>query len=119
MKSLVGVLRWIVRDFGPLLAFYTTNHFFGFVAAIVVSMAWSVGTVAYLTLEKQPLTAFLKFSITVSLLFGVVDLAFQGPVLFRWEPVLSNVVTGVFFGLSLTGEKSIIQELNEAASRQM
>jgi len=113
MKMIAGLVVWILRDFGPLLAFYGTNHFFGFVPAIVVSMAWSVVDVAIVKLKKQKVTAFLKFSIAVSLLFGTVDLYFHGPFLFRYEPVLSNIVTGIFFGLTLRGEKSIIQEFAE------
>jgi len=69
--------------------------------------------VTIVRLRKQTVTAFLKFSITVTLLFGVVDLYFKGPFLFRYEAVLSNVVTGVFFGLTLRGDKSIIQEFAE------
>ena len=33
VKTLVGLVTWVLRDFGPLLAFYGTNHFFGFVPA--------------------------------------------------------------------------------------
>jgi hypothetical protein len=44
---------------------------------------------------------------------GIVDLYFKGPLFFRHEAAFSNVVTGVFFGLTLRGEKSIIQEFAE------
>jgi len=113
MKALVGIVAWILRDFGPLLVFYVTNHFFGFVPAIIVAMAWSVADVTLIKLRKQEVSTFLEFSITVTLLFGVVDLYLQGPFLFRYEAVLSNVVTGVFFALTLRGKKSLIQEFAE------
>jgi uncharacterized membrane protein len=76
-------------------------------------MAWSVVDVAIVKIRKQTITAFLKFSIAVTLLFGAVDLYFKGPFLFRYEAVLSNVVTAAFFGLTLTRDKSIIQEFAE------
>ena len=113
MKLVVGLVLWILRDFGPLLAFYATNHFFGFVPAIIVSMALSVVNVTVVKLQNQKVTAFLKFSIAVSLLFGAVDLYFKGPFLFRYESVLTNIVTGIFFGLTLWGDKPIIQEFAE------
>ncbi len=113
VKTLVGLVTWVLRDFGPLIAFYGTNHFFGFVPAIIVSMVWAVADVAIVKVRGEQVTAFLKFSIAVSLGFGLVDLYLKGPFLFRYEPVLSNVVTGVFFGLTLRGEKSIIQEFAE------
>jgi intracellular septation protein A len=113
VKTLSGLLAWVLRDFGPLIVFYATNHFFGFVPAIIATMVWSVGDVALVKLKKEKVSAFLKFSIAVSLGFGLVDLYFKGPFLFRYEAVLSNVVTAVFFGLTLRGEKSIIQEFAE------
>jgi intracellular septation protein A len=113
LKALTGTIAWILRDFGPLIVFYGANHFFGFVPAIVASMAWSVGDVALIKLRKQQVSAFLKFSIVVTVLFGTIDVYLQGPFLFRYEAALSNVVTGVFFGLTLRGDKSIIQEFAE------
>lgn len=113
MKSVIALAAWILRDFGPLLVFYGTNHFLGFVPAIVASMVWSVADVVLVKMKKQTVSAFLKFSIAATMLFGVVDLCVRGPLLFRYEAVLSNVVTGVFFGLTLRGEKSIIQEFAE------
>jgi intracellular septation protein A len=113
MKTILGLVTWMLRDFGPLIAFYATYHFLGFVPALIATMVWSVADVALVKLKKQKVTAFLKFSIAVSLGFGLVDLYFKGPFLFRYESVLSNVVTGAFFGLTLRGEKSIIQEFAE------
>ncbi len=113
MKTFVGIALWILRDFGPLIAFYVTNRFFGFLPAILVTMAWSIVDVTIIKLKKQRVTAFLKFSIVATLLFGAVDLYFRGPFFFRYEAVLSNFVTGIFFGLTLRGEKSIIQEFAE------
>lgn len=113
MKAVAGIILWILRDFGPLIVFYAANHFFGFVPAIILTMVWSVADVAIVKLKKQQVTAFLKFSIAVTMLFGIVDLYFKGPLFFRYEAAFSNVVTGVFFGLTLRGEKTIIQEFAE------
>lgn len=119
MKALLGVLGWIARDFGPLLAFYGTNHWFGFKPAILVAMGWAVNDVSVVTLRGEKVTAFFWFSVTVTLVFGAVDLWLRGPVLLRYESVLTNLVTAAFFGLTLRGERTIIQEFAErqAAAR--
>jgi intracellular septation protein A len=109
----MGLLVWVLRDFGPLIAFWVTNRLYGFVPAIIVSMVWSVVDVVIIKLRKQQVSSFLKFSITVSLGFGLVDLYLRGPFLFRYEAVLSNLVSAAFFGLSLRRDKSIIQEFAE------
>jgi intracellular septation protein A len=117
VKAVIGIVRWILRDFGPLIVFYGTNHFFGFVPAIVAGMVWAVGDVAYVKITGQKVSAFLWFSSVVTLGFGVVDLYVQGPFLLRYEAVLSNVVTGVFFGLTLRADKTIIQEFAERRAK--
>lgn len=109
IKTLWGIVKWVARDFGPLLVFYGTNHWAGFVPALVASMVWAVGDVALVKWLGQKVTPFLKFSIVVTVGFGLVDLYLKGPWLFRYEAALSNVVTAAFFGMTLRGTP-LIQE---------
>jgi intracellular septation protein A len=113
LKAITGLVAWVFHEFGPLLVFYGTNHFFGFVPAISASMAWSVAAVVYAKVKKQPITGLLKFSIAMTVVFGAVDLLVQGPMLFKYEAVVSNLATALFFGLTLRQEKSVIQQAAE------
>lgn len=113
MSKMVALIRWLVRDFGPLLVFYGTNVAFGFVPAVLTTIAWTTVEVGLLLWRKQPISGFLTFSATVTVGFGLIDLVFQSPVLLRYESVVTNLFTGAFFGLSLRAKKSFIQEAAE------
>jgi uncharacterized membrane protein len=45
--------------------------------------------------------------------FGLVDLRTQNSYLFKYEPCVTNIMTGIFFTVSLFGKSSIIQDLRE------
>ncbi len=111
MKNLAAI-AW---DVLPLIAFYAANHFFGFVYAIAVTMVVAALQMATYALKRQRPPRLLVFSTAMSLVFGAIDLWFQGPVLFRYEAAITSLLSAVFFGLSLRGDTSVIQE---AAERQ-
>ena len=113
MKTLLATLVWIARDFGPLVAFWVANRFLGFVPALALSMAWALVDVVLLKARKKEISAFLKFSIGVTILFGGVDIWMRGPFLVRYEAVMTNVATGVFFAMTLRRDRTIIQEFAE------
>lgn len=104
----------LFSNFGPFLVFYTANYFINLKAAIALSIAWVVGEIIYHLFKKIPLSMFFKFSATVTIAFGLVDLYLQKSLLFKYEASLSNAAVGVFFVASLFGEKPIIREFAEA-----
>ena len=113
MKSLPNLLRFLVRDFGPLFVFYFVNHYYGLRVAVVSAVIYSVAQVALLLIRREKISAFLKYSIATTLIFGALDLSLQTPVFFKYEASITNVITGIFFALTLWGEKTFIQEFAE------
>jgi intracellular septation protein A len=110
MKKLTEALKYAFTNFGPLIIFYLANHFCGLKPAILVSLAFSIGEAAFKLTRKEKITAFFKFSAAVTLVFGCMDLSLKGPVFFKFEAALTNIITGGFFALSLRGGSSIIQD---------
>jgi intracellular septation protein A len=111
MKSLLRVLVFAVNNFGPLIGFYVINSFYGFRTAILVSIAIVVVEVLYKLIRKREFTGFFWFSVLITLVFGALDLWVQTPIFFRYESVITNIITGIYFGMTLRpSSKSFIQE---------
>jgi intracellular septation protein A len=117
MSKLKGMLSYALANFGPLLVFYISNHFFGLRTAIISSVVWVLGEIVFQVLNKRPLSLFFKFSALITIVFGLIDLYLQKSFLFKYEASLTNVMVGVFFALSLINEKPIIREFAEAQGR--
>jgi intracellular septation protein A len=113
MKKVVSFLKFAFENFGPLIAFYGTNHFFGMRAALGAALAYALTEVAYKLVRRQKLTALFKISAGLSVAFGVLDLCLKNPIFFRFEGAISNVITGGFFAATLWSKKTLIQEVAE------
>ena len=118
MKFLPGLIRFLIRDFGPLFVFYGVNHYFGLRIAVISTVFYSVAQIALLLIRRETITAFLKYSIAATLIFGALDLSLQTPVFFKYEASITNVITGIFFAMTLLGEKTFIQEFAEQRLKQ-
>ncbi len=117
MKKLRNLLRFVFLNFGPIVLFYAGLILSGLKAAVIVSVAWTLGEILYHKIKKKSFSKFFIFSSAVVIGFGVVDLYLQKSVLFRYEAVATNVLVGAFFGFSLFGKKPLIQEFAEAQGR--
>jgi intracellular septation protein A len=117
MKKFRGLLKFTFSNFGPILIFYLANHFYGITVAVCASIVWTIGEVVLLRLSRKPVGTFFKFSATIAIVFGLVDMYFQKSLLFQYEASLTNVMVGLFFLSSLFGEKPIIREFAEAQGR--
>lgn len=113
MEKLRALAGFAFENFGPILVFYGINHFYGLKAAIVASTLCSVAEIAHKIRRKEKLTSLFKFSALMTLVFGAVDLYSQQSFLFRYEPCVTNIFTGTFFGASLFSNKTVIQEFRE------
>jgi intracellular septation protein A len=117
MEKINKLAKFVFKNFGPILVFYIANYFFGLKIAVVASIIWTVGEIIFSIIRKQPLSLFFKFSALITIIFGLIDLYLQQTLLFRFEAALSNIMIGIFFALSLWGEKPIIREFAEAQGR--
>ena len=110
MNRVTGVLKFVFANFGPLVVFYATNHFYGLMTALVVSVIFSIGEICWKMYRREKLTMMFKYSATITLIFGGVDLFLQQSVLFKYEAALTNIFTGLFFASTLRGDTSLIEE---------
>lgn len=113
----MGLIQFAFLNFGPILVFYLANSCFGLQIAVLSSVIWIMAEVSYYLFKKKPISPFFKFSAAITLVFGCVDLFLQRSLLFKYEAALSNAMVGVFFLLSLRGEKPIILQFAEAQGR--
>jgi uncharacterized membrane protein len=113
VKRVLSLLRFVFESFGPLVVFYATLHFFGLMTAIAVTVVTTFAEVVYRLAKREKVTRLFKMSAALTLAFGAVDLLMQRSVLFRFEAVITNCLVGAYFGSSLFGPKSMIEELYE------
>ena len=114
MKRVVSTIQFAMLEFGPLIIFYAVNHFYGVKPAIVSSLAWALVDAAWRRFKGRSLSALFIYSLVMTILFSVVDLSLDVPVLVKFEAALSNFVTAGFFALSMRrGRKTVIQEFAE------
>ncbi|MGZ3711162.1 MAG: septation protein IspZ [Bdellovibrionota bacterium] len=111
--KLKGLINFAFVNFGPLIVFYGTNRIYGLKIAIIASTLFSFAEIAWRLYRRLPITNLFKFSATVTILFGLVDLYAQQSFLFKYEASATNVLTGVFFGASLFSSKCLLQEFYE------
>lgn len=104
-------IRFVMTNFGPLITFYGVNHFYGLQKAIVFSTVFTVVEIGIKIRRKEPIPTLFKFTAAMTLIFGGIDLYFQQSILFKYEAAVTNSFTGVFFGTSLLGKTSILQNL--------
>ncbi|MFH1263483.1 MAG: septation protein IspZ [Pseudomonadota bacterium] len=106
-------MTYAFANFGPLIVFYATNHFWGLKPAIAMAVIWTIGEIVYKRTRREKTTMFFKFSATIAIVFGLIDLTLKDSFLFKYEASMTNVIVGLFFGATIFGEKSIIQEFFE------
>ena len=99
--------------FGPVIVYYAVLHFFGMRSAIICALAFTVLEIARRRIKKETVPPFFLFTAAMTIVFGCIDLSLQTSVLFRFESVLNNVMLGIYFGVTLYGSKTIIQQFAE------
>lgn len=114
MKKTRNFATWLVQNFGPLIIFLVAKNMAGLKPAIAATVVWSIGELAYVIgWKREKPTQFFYFSVGTTLLFGWVDLYSDNPFLFRYEAVLTNILTGLYFGATVFVGKPLIQEFAE------
>ena len=111
------ILQFVLSNFGPLIAFYGVNHFWGLKPAVASAVAWTIGEIAYNRIKRIPTSTFFKFSAAVAILFGAIDIYLRQSVFFKYEASLTNLVSGFYFASTLWGAKPLIQEFAEKQGR--
>lgn len=81
--------------------------------AIAISMLYTLGEVAWCRYKRERPTRLFVFTAVMALAFGALDLVQNTPRFLKWESVVTNVITGVYFGATVFSGKSLIQEFYE------
>jgi intracellular septation protein A len=113
MSRLLGILRFALAEFGPLIVFWTLASTLGVKPAILGSILFIVADAAWRRVKRLKFTRLYLLISGLTLVFGLVDLASTSPFMLKYEAVITNAATGFAFVAGALGEKPIIQEVAE------
>jgi intracellular septation protein A len=113
MARVLGFLRYIVMEFGALIVFWVALYFFGIKPAIAATIIFILLDALYRGRARKPVTRIYVLTSTLAVVFGAIDLYAANPFMIKYEAVITNTVTGIFFVLGARGEKSMLQEMAE------
>jgi intracellular septation protein A len=116
MARMRRFLRFLFGDFGPLIAFWAFYVPFGIRAAIGATVAYVIADFAYRLRYGRRFTRIYLLSSSLAVIFGAIDLLAATPFMLRYEAVVTNVATGIFFVFGARGAKPLIQEFAEQRS---
>jgi intracellular septation protein A len=117
LSRLGAALRFLLSEFGPLIAFYALALTFGTKAAIAGSLVFIGADAIWRYRRRLPATRLYIFSCALTVMFGAIDLFAATPFMLKYESVLTNVATGVAFVVGACGVKPMLQELAEKQRR--
>lgn len=110
---LLGVLRWTLAEFGPLVVFWGLMLAFGIRIAIAGSLLFILGDSLWRWWRGLEFTRLYLLIIGLTLVFGSIDLVSATPFMLKYEAVITNVVTGMAFVAGARGPMPLLQELAE------
>src|ERR1051326_6531864 len=99
MARVLGFLRYIIMEFGALIVFWVTLYFFGIKPAIAATIAFILLDALYRWRARKPVTRIYVLTSTLAVTFGAIDLYAANPFMIKYEAVITNTVTGIFFVL--------------------
>jgi len=117
LAGLLGKLRYAFAEFGSMIVFVIGLYGFGIKPAIVATIVWIVGDAIQRAVRRLGFPQVWLFANGLVVVFGGVDLYAATPFMMRYEPVVTNALTGLVFAAGAFGEKPVIQLLAEARGR--
>jgi intracellular septation protein A len=116
MARLRRFLRFLFGDFGPLIAFWAFYLPFGIRAAIAATVLYVLGDFIHRVCYGRRFTRIYILSSSLAVIFGAIDLLAATPFMLKYEAVVTNVATGIFFVAGARGAKPLTQEFAEQRS---
>jgi len=110
---MLGMIRWVIADFGPLLMFWGLDLAFGLKPAIAGSVLFILGDSLWRWRKGLPFTRLYVLSAVLTVVFGGVDLLSVTPFMLKYEAVITNAFIGAAFVAGARGPRPMIQELAE------
>jgi intracellular septation protein A len=112
------MLRFVLREFGPLIAFGLLAYAFDVKAAVVGAVVVVTAGGGWRLWRGIAFTRIYTLTSTLTVVFGVVDLCSAYPFMLQYEAVITNVATGIAVVAGARGDKPMIQELAEQRAGQ-
>lgn len=110
---ILGALRFVVAEFGPLLVFWALAFAFGVKIAIAGSLAVILVDGGLRIYRGRKFTRLYVVVSALTVGFGAVDLCVAAPFLIVYEAPITNVLTSAAFLFGAFGEKPMLQEIAE------
>ena len=101
----------------PLIAFYGFEQLYGLKTAIAATIVVTVAEVIYRKWKKQDPGAFFYFISITTIGFGLIDVMSTNTRFFKFEPALTNLITGIYFAYGALTTKPMLQEMMEKMNR--
>ncbi|HST75849.1 MAG TPA: septation protein IspZ [Acetobacteraceae bacterium] len=117
MRRALGLLRYAFAEFGSVIVFVIGLYAFGIKPAIVATIVWIAGDAIQRAVRRVGFPQTWLFANGLVVVFGGVDLFAATPFMLRYEPVVTNGLTGLVFAAGAFGDKPVIQLLAEARGR--
>lgn len=118
MQAVLEFIRYVFAEFGALVVFWAVLYCAGIKPAIGATVLFILIDGGYRWWRKLPVTRIYLLTSGLAVAFGAIDLFATNPFMIKYEAVITNIATGIFFvaGAGARGEKSLIQEVAERRS---
>lgn len=113
MIKIRAAARFVLGEFGPLIAFWLLAATLGVKQAIAGSLVVIAADAIWRRARGASFTRLYLLSSGLTLVFGAVDLLSIKPFMLQYESVVTNIATAIAFVIGAFGEKSLIQEAAE------
>jgi len=117
MQNVRNTVRYVLMEFGPLVVFWLVLYAAGIKPAIGATIGYILLDGSYRWWRKLPVTRIYLLTSALAVAFGCIDLFSTSPFMIKYEAVITNIATGIFFVAGARGEKSLIQEVAERRSQ--
>lgn len=113
MSKLAAIARFVVLEFGPLVAFLALSLALGVKPAIIGSIVVIAADALWRRLRRLAFTRLYLLTSGLTLVFGSIDLTSTQPFMLQYEAAITNFATGIAFAVGAFGANPLIQEVAE------
>lgn len=117
MERIKDIGLFLYKNFGPLIVFYIANHFWGLKSAIAFALIFTVAEIIHYKIAEKEITTFFKFSLTMTFIFGILDLTLDNAFFYKIEATVTNLFTAILFGITLFQPTPLVQQFAEQQGR--
>src|ERR1700679_877998 len=99
MGKIASLLRFVLSEFGPLIAFWILMATLGVKIAIAGSLIVILFDAAWRRRRNVSFTRLYRLTSGLTLVFGAIDLMSTTPFMLQYEAVITNMATGAAFAI--------------------